>query len=120
MLFVLAEWHALAKLRVHTESTLLAFESCTALLGKHIRKFAKTTCEAWATHELPREVSARIRRQAANTATGKAPARPQGRRIKKYNMSTSKLHSLGHYPRAIRRKGTTDNYNTQTVRTSLA
>jgi hypothetical protein len=118
MIFVLAEWHAFAKLRVHTDSTLSAFKSCTALLGKHIRKFAKTTCEEWTTHELPRERAARARREATNgNAETAADSRPRGRKVKKYNMSTSKLHHLGHVPGAIPRKGTTDNYNTQTVRT---
>ena len=129
MLFRLAEWHALAKLRMHTESTLTRMESVTAVLGRELRKFSNVTCSAFAAFELPRETAACGRRQARTRAKAAkpdgpdgpiAPALSSGMRSqkplkKKLNLSTYKLHSLGDYVRTIRMLGTTDSYSTQLV-----
>ena len=40
MLFELANWHALAKLRLHTEVTLEILRECTTHMYEGIRKFA--------------------------------------------------------------------------------
>ncbi|THG96656.1 hypothetical protein EW026_g5211 [Hermanssonia centrifuga] len=40
LLFTLATWHALAKLRMHTDGTLSIFEATTANLGTLLRRFA--------------------------------------------------------------------------------
>lgn len=58
-------WHGLAKLRLHTTSTLNALENSTARLGSTIRKFASTTCEDFITTELASEEAARGRCKAA-------------------------------------------------------
>src|SRR5882724_2390401 len=63
LLFGLAEWHAEAKLRMHTDSSLELLTSATSFLGSQIRRFAKTTCSAFQTKELPNETAARARRQ---------------------------------------------------------
>lgn len=65
LLYRLAEWHALAKLRTHTDTTLRFFDTATAALGSILRKFQKDTCSAYDTHETPREEAARGRRKAA-------------------------------------------------------
>ncbi|KAJ7220515.1 hypothetical protein GGX14DRAFT_354385 [Mycena pura] len=39
MLFRLAEWHALAKLRMHTDDTLTRFKKSTTVIGKELRQF---------------------------------------------------------------------------------
>ena len=119
LLFELATWHALAKLRLHTDTTLGYLETSTTRLGKCIRTFASKTCAAFVTKELPSEETARRRRTAARNTTG-APAAggaetQTGRKIKTLNLSTYKLHTLGDYASNIRRYGTTDNYSTQTV-----
>lgn len=44
LLFELATWHALAKLRLHTESTICALETSTTQLGSALRKFQSTIC----------------------------------------------------------------------------
>ena len=135
LLFELATWHALAKLRLHTESTLIALESSGIRLGEALREFQETVCKGTVTTELPAEADARKRKQQKKGRKGgkkkkggkkgKEPevqdAEPQepieesGPREKEFNMETYKLHSLGDYPQSIRMFGTTDNTTTQTV-----
>ena len=59
LLFELATWHSLAKLRLYTNSTLTALEASTNRLGSQLRKFASVTCEAFETHKLPSEEAQR-------------------------------------------------------------
>ena len=119
LLFILATWHAYAKLRLHTDSTLQSFDAITKTLGKIIRQFVSKTCKAFVTKELPQEHAARGRRKAAKVAkTGKNVAQGKtstGVKIKHFNLQTYKLHALGDYPSMIRRFGTTDSYTTQIV-----
>ena len=49
LLFELAACQAYAKLRLHTESTLILFDAATTSLGKILRHFAKTTCNSFET-----------------------------------------------------------------------
>lgn len=65
MLFELATWHACAKLRLRTETTLTFMEKCTRSMGDAIRHFRKTVCPQYATKELPRETQQRHHRAAA-------------------------------------------------------
>jgi hypothetical protein len=141
LLFRLAEWHALAKLRLHTESTLALMESVTAALGCELRRFRSTTCSAFHTMELPKETAARGRKASKKTAkaasdstalptqapqTSAAPETissettpeivPKKKKRRTLNLSTYKVHALGDYVRTIRMFGTTDSYSTQTVR----
>ena len=53
LLFELATWHALAKLRLHTESTVVALEHSTRRLGKAIRIFEEKLCAKYTAGELP-------------------------------------------------------------------
>ena len=148
LLFELSTWHGLAKLRLHTESTVINLENSITRLGEILRKFSESLCPAYATYELPSEEAARVRRKATAAKKTKAqspkkkkkkstqppaiekkkagPIKPEGsgqtsnskpsRRRRSFNLVTYKLHALGWYPRAIRLYGTSDNYNTQTVR----
>jgi hypothetical protein len=118
LLFVLCTWHAFAKLRLHTESTLGFLKESTKALGQALRYFAKKTCSAFRTQELPREGAARGRRQAAAMAKGKSQGKGKKREgplPKIFNMCTYKLHALGDYVASIWLYGTTDNYSTQVV-----
>jgi hypothetical protein len=117
LLFELAVWHAHAKLRLHTETTLEMFQSTTQRLGVLLRAFLRLTCEAYITRELPRETAARGRREAALATKGKGTKGKgkEGPKRKRLNLATYKYHALGDYPEAIRRFGTTDNYSTQVV-----
>jgi hypothetical protein len=71
LLFLLCTWHALAKLRLHTFSTLQVFKSTLKDLGHKLRYWVKKTCTAFDTQELPKEASARHRRKAASAGKGK-------------------------------------------------
>ena len=68
MLFRLAEWHALAKLRMHTDMTLTYLDSATETLGRQLRHFCNFTCPAFSTVELPKEAAARGRAKKCNAA----------------------------------------------------
>jgi hypothetical protein len=87
--------------------------------------FIKEVCSQYNTTELPHEMAARGRREAAlaakrsNTATPGASQRKRGAKRKELNLSTYKYHALGDYPDLIARFGTTDNASTQTVRVFL-
>ncbi len=59
----MAEWHALAKLRMHTGTSLKLLEELTTELGQLFRIFRHLTCTQFATVELPREAAARAREQ---------------------------------------------------------
>ena len=125
LLFELATWHSLAKLRLHTDSTLTALEASTNRLGSQLRKFASVTCEAFETRELPSEEAQRGRRQAAlakkKDTTGQPVSKKrrvtttQGAQRRVFSLNTYKLHALGDYANTIRRFGTADGYSTQLV-----
>jgi hypothetical protein len=125
----MAFWHGLAKLRMHTDLTLTILDTATTALGGELRNFATTTCAAFNTMELRREVAARIRRTVSRekNQTGSraqsshdSDAKMHGQlrssaRSKKFNMNTYKIHALGDYVDTIRRLGTTDSYSTEVV-----
>ncbi|KAG6835741.1 hypothetical protein H0H93_015071 [Arthromyces matolae] len=64
LLFVLAEWHALAKLWLYTEETVQWLEETTREPGRQLRRFEKEICPRFDTQELPKEAAARGRRKA--------------------------------------------------------
>ena len=125
LLFELATWHGLAKLRQHTETTVRDLENSTARLGDMMRTFQEEVCIHYQTFDLPSEEAARARRKAkteamaANVAekgkvqNGKESA-SGSRKVRKFNLNTYKIHALGGYPKAIRLFGSPDNYNSQT------
>jgi hypothetical protein len=65
LLFELCTWHGLAKLRLHTETTVNDLEHSTTRLGNVLHQFRKEVCSSYITNELPTEEAARIRRKAA-------------------------------------------------------
>jgi hypothetical protein len=118
LLYRTAEWHAFAKLRLHTESTLQHLEQLTTELGQLMRRFRNTTQSAFATFELPKETGARKRRQNSGKGKEKAVAGNASASEKKskiLNLFTYKWHALGDYVRAIRLFGPTDGFSTQVV-----
>ena len=112
LLFRIAEWHGLAKLRMHTEATLARLEQVTTDLGHLMRDFQDKTCAKFNTKELEREFEARKRRKARKEGT-KAPK--ESRKVKSLNLCTYKFHALGDYVRTIRMFGTTDSFSSQLV-----
>jgi hypothetical protein len=111
LLFTMAHWHGLAKLRLHTDYTLDTLDNLTTILGNQLRDFAENICPKYQTQELPREVGARDRRRAKNKSSDTAG----GRKGKQFNLNTYKFHSLGDYVKTIRTYGTTDSYTTELV-----
>ncbi len=125
ILFTLAHWHALAKLRQHTDMSLDILQSITIHLGELLRDFQKKTCADYNTKELDREMTARARKAAKkssavprNTSTNiQTSAATTGKQRKTLNLNTYKDHSLGDYVESIRRNGTIDSYSTESVST---
>jgi hypothetical protein len=113
-----ASWHALAKLRMHTDDTLNLLDAATVLLGKQLHHFKKYTCAAFDTHKLKWEVE-RHQCQQLRSLAGNGEAMvstPQTTwRRKTFNLKTYKLHALGNYSTRIRNFGTTDSYSTELV-----
>jgi hypothetical protein len=109
---VLAHWHGLAKLRMHTNLTLDILDEATISLGKQSRFFADKICPKFDTRELAREADARKRRASKS---GTATASITTRKAKTFNLRTYKYHSLGDYGDTIRRHGTCDSYSTEPV-----
>jgi len=67
LLYRISEWHALAKLQMHTENSLQLMEESTKDLGSLLRQFRTLTCSQFNTIELPREADARIRQRMKAT-----------------------------------------------------
>ena len=119
LIYTLVEWHAYAKLCLHTKSTLNEFALVCRRLGLFLRKFIKTVCQKYITKELPSEISARGRREANLAAHGKPVKRKANGepKIVTLNVGTYKAHSLSDYPEVIWVLGTTDNFTTQSMST---
>lgn len=115
ILFRLAEWHALAKLRLHTEDSLDLLKQSLRMLSKQIRQFVEVTCVAFQTKELPGKASARQRQQQTQAEGRGVNASRSGPRPKSFNILTYKFHALGDYVQTIQLFGTTDSYTTQIV-----
>jgi hypothetical protein len=128
LLFVLALWHGLAKLRQHTDTTLGYLDDATRRVGAELRSFAVWSAE-YETRETPKEVDARSRREIAQKKrlqqSSKSLAQQQTKKSSKKNaavakksfsLSTPKMHLLGHYSAIFKLYGTSDSYSTQVVR----
>jgi hypothetical protein len=118
LLYRFAQWHALAKLRLHSESTVNLLGEIFKKLSQKLRKFRNFTCAAFKTSELPREKAARQQKAAKRSETNGVPPESNGARIKSFNLGTYKFHAMGDYPTTIRLFGTTDSFTTQIVRTT--
>ncbi|KZP28578.1 hypothetical protein FIBSPDRAFT_728633 [Athelia psychrophila] len=132
LLYRLAEWHALGKLRLHTETTRSHLAKTTVEVGKELRRFRDDTCENIKTTALLKEEAARARQKARRDAK-KATASKDGvadagaksdsappakaRRAKKlkklFDLNNSKTHNLPDYAPMIKDFGTTDSFSSQ-------
>ena len=130
LLFELAAWHGLAKLRLHTETIVRDLETSTTRLGDLLHVFQIEMCPQYQMFDLLAEEAARARRKAAamkknnmaSSASAKADMRHKGkgsgsRQPQKFNLNTYKIHSLGGYAKVIWLYGSPDNYNSQVVST---
>ncbi|KAJ3717900.1 hypothetical protein C8R42DRAFT_586676 [Lentinula raphanica] len=120
LLYQMAEWHALAKLRMHSEDTLEYLETVTRQLGKLMRKFRDLSNTNFETYETEHEGDTQRRRQQQQ-ATGTSKNRQtQGIYRKLLNLLTYKWHALPDYVPSICWFGPTDSTSTQVVRISVA
>ncbi|THU93025.1 hypothetical protein K435DRAFT_820353 [Dendrothele bispora CBS 962.96] len=115
LLFVMAAWHALAKLRLHSETSLQIFEGVTRELGFQLRRFKTDVSLAEkAAKAVVNEVKVGSTSKRGNEK-GKKKKQGTAKIQKTFNLSTYKIHALPDYPAAIRRMGTTDNFTSQIV-----
>jgi len=117
LLFTFAHWHGLAKLRLHTDTTLQILDITTTNLGNQLRAFQNKTCSSFETFELKREKEARQRRQAkqrsavSTVQSSNKDSMTSNQPIRKtLNLQTYKIHALGDYVSTIMTLGTTDSY----------
>lgn len=115
LLFILATWHALAKLHVHTDTSLMLLDTTTTALGNALRHFVRVTCPEFDTFETSAEYAKRQRRQAAAAPSTSNTASSTGRQRRTFSLKTVKLHFLGDYVSCIKMFGTIDNYNSALV-----
>jgi hypothetical protein len=115
LLYCAAEWHAFAKLQLHTENTLNHLEELTTRLGRLVRKFRDVTKSEFATFELPRETQAQKRRSKAKETERASNPTSTGQKQKTLNLFTYKWHALADYVHSIRLFSGTDGFSTQLV-----
>ena len=116
LLFILATWHALAKLHVHTETSLRLLDTATSALGNALRHFVYVTCLAFDTFETHGEYTKRQRQRLETTSSANDPSPSStGRQRRTLSLKTIKLHFLGDYVSCIKMFGTIDNYNSALV-----
>jgi len=116
LLFYLAHWHGLAKLRMHSDLTLAILDKETTVVGRLLRTFNANTCAQFKTKELRREAEARQRKSAKAAQGGQSSSSTvTTRKSRSFNMNTYKVHALGDYVETIKTYGTTDSYSTEPV-----
>ena len=111
----MAEWHAFAKLRLHTKSTLQHLEQLTTELWKLTWKFRDTTQSAYVTFKLPKETETQKRCQNSGKGKEKVAGYAPGKKSKFLNLFTYKLHALRDYVHTIHLFGPMDGFSTQVV-----
>jgi hypothetical protein len=117
LLYVMAYFHGLEKMRLHTQTTLQAVKLATPALGDELRRFKSDMADKIETKETPREKQARARRAARLASkTGRAaPAGSSEARPKKLNLNTLKVHRLGHVAANIEEHGSLDSVDCRIV-----
>jgi hypothetical protein len=120
LLFDMATYHALLKLRLHHELSLQMLDAMVHRLGSSLRRFKKYVCDIPDIQFSPEEIAKRERRKAReDEKRAKKGLPPISRREPKapnpLSLNTSKIHKIHHSVNSIRRFGTTDNYTTQNV-----
>ncbi|KZS91947.1 hypothetical protein SISNIDRAFT_413425, partial [Sistotremastrum niveocremeum HHB9708] len=115
LLYLMAEWHSLAKLRMHTTSSLQQLDLTTSQLGSAMRSFVKNICPRFQTFETPSEQAKRARMRAAKVSQSAGTSAPAAsvRRPKTMNLETYKWHALGDYVATVPEVGTMDSISSQ-------
>ncbi|CUA77715.1 putative ubiquitin carboxyl-terminal hydrolase FAF-Y [Rhizoctonia solani] len=111
LLFVMAHWHSLGKLRIHSEKTIEIFREVTKELCTELRAFARYTSE-YNHLETRKEKEARQKRESKRSSSVQGRSSDQKLRGG-FSLATYKIHSILDYIVAILEYGTTDSYSTQ-------
>ncbi|THU78115.1 hypothetical protein K435DRAFT_769680 [Dendrothele bispora CBS 962.96] len=109
IIFDMLTWNSHAKLRLHTDSSVSTFKIATRDLGMAFRLFVTDICSSFDTVELPRERTARLKREASQDKE----LRAQGSKKKTFRNDTVKNHMLGYYPWAVTYYGPNDSHDTK-------
>ncbi|KAG1816390.1 uncharacterized protein BJ212DRAFT_1209724, partial [Suillus subaureus] len=116
LLYRFVQWHALSKLRMHSETTLSVLDKTFKCLSCQLRNFHDFTCTAFTTMELPKETAApQCKAAHQHPGIGNPDPRSGGRKAKKFNLNTYKFHAMGDYLQTIQLFGTTDSFTSQIV-----
>ncbi|KAG2064840.1 hypothetical protein BDR04DRAFT_1034285 [Suillus decipiens] len=116
LLYMFALWHTLAKLRIHSKTTLSVLDETFKQLSHQLCKFQKFTCAAFTTLELPKEKAAQDCKAAHECSNSNNPdIRSSSQKVKKFNLSTYKFHAMGDYLQSIWLFGTTDSFTSQII-----
>ncbi|KAH6917719.1 hypothetical protein BKA70DRAFT_1090072, partial [Coprinopsis sp. MPI-PUGE-AT-0042] len=116
LLYLCAQWHALAKLCLHNNLTLWKLENSTILMTDQFCVFVCDTCSNIVTYKLKAEQDACNRQASCEKTKGKQPGKAAcGKQRKHFNIETSKFHAVGNYVDNIQLFGTTDSYSTEVV-----
>ncbi|KAG2341459.1 hypothetical protein BDR05DRAFT_949777 [Suillus weaverae] len=124
LLFVMAHWHGLAKLCMHSDLTLdILDQQTTELVNARSRRQTKEAAKRMekgrangskAVVPGPRAgASLKGKQKAAPEQSQDAPLPRQPKKKKSFNLQTYKLHVLGDYVASICRLGTMDSYSTE-------
>ncbi|TRM55172.1 hypothetical protein BD626DRAFT_607153, partial [Schizophyllum amplum] len=120
LLYLMAYWHSLAKLRMHTTSSVDILDRATTELGKALRHFADDICPAYTTYETDREYATRKRAEAKRASKASGPSSSSvagttnsGRKSKTFSLATIKLHFLGDAAWHVRMFGSLLQISTQ-------
>ncbi|KAG2049202.1 hypothetical protein BDR06DRAFT_1012311 [Suillus hirtellus] len=113
LLYRFAQWHALVKLRIHSDSTVNFLEQTFKTLSWMLQKFRRDTCATFKTMELPKEKAARQRRLTQRSEPNATSMESSGARIKKFNLGTYKFHAMGDYVSTIWLFRMMDSFTTQ-------
>lgn len=118
MLWDLVYWHALVKLRLHSQSTVLLLDAATSEVGRSVRRFRRVT-DHIETYDLPQDDAAKAKKRRKKKQTDdQDPEVPTKKRVckpAKLNLTMYKWHSISHYPEDVPYTGPLDLDSTQTV-----
>ena len=123
LIFALAVWHGLVKLRMHSEHTLCLLQDATESLGAWFQKFQSETCahshfNTWLVVLETTACNCKKPHLSNNNRKVSSEAVLPSHKTQ-FNMFTYKFHALEHYVSTIRRFGTTASYSMQAESLSL-
>lgn len=111
LLYSMALWHGLAKLRQHSDETVLLLKHATKIMGGQIRRFKRETCALYDT----RTTDGRVGGGPKTKRKGKGKQSTGKSKKKELNLETAKNHLVAHTVFDVPVFGTTDSYSTQPV-----